>query len=157
MTNMAAVQRPHNQMMEFLEKDNVVRELFGNWTRNTARKFGEFHYKSSESVLSDLYSSKLLKALHYRVSDKTATKIIKEVACTRRIPVKFTIIECIMWIMTFLPIAFMFVDVLLEWTSLGAVFYLYASACAVSLLVTVRLAKKEWKVHNWNEKKKEKE
>ena len=80
-----------------------------------------------------------------RLKDKSATKIIKRATYSGPIPAKFLILEYIMWILVFLPFAIMSFDLMFGWTPLSPAFYVYASACAISLLVTVKIAKKERK------------
>jgi hypothetical protein len=61
------------------------------------------------------------------------------------VPVKFKVVECVTWLLVLLPIVFMFLDFFYSWTKLSSLFYLYASACGASLLVTAKIAKKKRK------------
>lgn len=149
------VQSPYSAVSNFL-RDEDIRSLFmGVTVRQSRNRFGGFQYKSNESVLSELCSAELYSWARKLMifNDKTATTIIKEATYSGEIPFKFRVVECITWLFTLLPIVIMFLDFFFAWTELSSFFYLYASACGVSLLVTAKLAKKEWTVHNWNGKK----
>lgn len=148
------VQNPYSAVSAFLHEEDVRKLFSGVDLRQSRNRFGGFQYKSNESVLSELCSAELYSLARKLMifNDSNAATIIKEATYSGEIPFKFRIIECITWILVLLPIVIMFLDFVLAWTELGSLFYLYASACGVSLLVTAKLAKKEWTVHNWNGK-----
>ena len=65
-----------------------------------------------------------------------------------RIPIKFKVIECATWLLVLLPIVFMVLDFFYCWTKLSSLAYFFASACGATLLITTKIAKKEWVAHN---------
>lgn len=66
----------------------------------------------------------------------------------KNIPIKFKVLESIAYILAFSPIVFMFLDFFYGLTTLSSMFYFFASACGVSLLITTKIAKKEWIARN---------
>ena len=151
------VQSPYGVVSDFIAGEEIRDFFLGRYSNGSRNRFGKFRYKSSESILSELYSVGFFSIAHKLavINDRTATKIIKGATYSGLIPLKFRIVESVTWLLVFLPLVFIFLDFFFGWTELSAVFYFYASACAISLLVTTKIAKKEWMVHNWNGKKKE--
>jgi len=148
----------HNQysvVSNFIAGEEIRNLFLGVHLSNSRNRFGRFDYKSNESTLSELCSVGIYSLSHKLmfINDRTATSIIKGATYSGVIPFKFKVVEYITWLFVFLPLVIMVLDIFFDWTELSSLFYFYASACGVSLLITAKLAKKEWMVHNWNGKK----
>ncbi len=145
----------YSAVSNYIVEEGIGKLFLGVHLNNSRNRFSKFHYSCNESTLSELCSIGLY-SLSYKlrfINDKTATSIIKGATYSGVIPLKFRVVECLTWLFVFLPLVIMFLDIFFDWTELSSLFYFYASACGVSLLITAKLAKKEWMVHNWNGKK----
>ena len=63
------------------------------------------------------------------------------------LPKKFRILTTISWILVLAPIFFMILDFCLQWKALSIFAYIFAIACALVLLITTKIATKEWVEH----------
>ncbi len=143
------------QILDYIGQDEI-QNLFSSTHLNRVKSQGETaRYHRNDSLLSAICNGTILGLINIFSSfdDRYAVDIIKRATHSGRIPLKMRITEIVTVLLIIIPLVIMVLDLLCKWTSLSAVFYIYASACGLSLYITARVAKREWMVHSWDEER----
>ncbi len=143
------------QILDYIGQDEIRNLFSSTHSHGVKSQGGTARYHRNDSLLSAICSGTMFGLINIFSSfdDRYAVDIIKRATHSGRIPLKMRITEVATLLLVIIPLVIMFFDLLCAWTNLSAIFYLYASACGLSLYITARVAKKEWMVHSWDEER----
>lgn len=146
--------RTQDQYMQILNYLNTEDLFSMSHVQHCNHYITPSQYQRSDQLLSAMHNETIFLILARLMcfDDSNIPTIIKRSIYSGKFPLKFSVIETITLLFTLLPLALMCFDLFYSWTNLSVFLYVYISACGLSLYLTARIAKKEWMVHNWDEK-----